>query len=146
LSLAACTSPSPPPVVPSPTAAHACAPTVSDDELPVWARSGFSGDVHIPHVLGERGDIVAVLFGYPLTQPPREGVSNKILWVSREPVTPGDTLRIEARLDATGAPVSRGVAGGPGPSIVDLPQAGCWRLALNWSGRIDSVDLRYVSR
>jgi hypothetical protein len=32
---------------------------------------------------------------------------------------------------------------GPGPSTIDLPEAGCWRLTLSWSGRKDSVDLAY---
>jgi len=134
LSLAGCTSaPTPPP---------ACASQVRDDAIPEWARGGFTGDTRMPHVMGEHGDIVAILFGYPLSQPPRQGVSNKILWVAREP-TQGDPMRIEARLAGTGAPVAREVPGGPGPSIVDMPQAGCWRFALSWFGRTDSVDLSY---
>ena len=44
-----------------------------------------------------------------------------------------------------GKPVSRTVAGGPGPSIIDLPAAGCWRMALTWSGHSDSIDLRYAA-
>jgi hypothetical protein len=42
-----------------------------------------------------------------------------------------------------GAPVTRKVSGGPGPSIVNLPSPGCWRLTLRWSGRADSLDLSY---
>jgi hypothetical protein len=45
--------------------------------------------------------------------------------------------------DGTSEPVRRTVAGGPGPSIVDLPAAGCWRLALTWSGHTDTMDLVY---
>jgi hypothetical protein len=37
----------------------------------------------------------------------------------------------------------RVVPGGPGPSIVNLPQAGCWRLTLAWSGQTDTLDLAY---
>jgi hypothetical protein len=44
-----------------------------------------------------------------------------------------------------GAPVVRRVTGSPGPSIIDLPAAGCWRLTLRWSGRVDTLDLRYVA-
>jgi hypothetical protein len=48
-----------------------------------------------------------------------------------------------------GKPVMRQVTGGPGPSIVDLPAAGCWRLTLTWRqdpGRRqvrDTLDLAY---
>ena len=39
----------------------------------------------------------------------------------------------------------RTVAGGPGPSIINLPASGCWRLTLRWSGRADSLDLAYAA-
>jgi len=42
-----------------------------------------------------------------------------------------------------GDPISRIVQGGPGPSLVDLPAPGCWRLTLSWWGRRDSLDLKY---
>ena len=35
--------------------------------------------------------------------------------------------------------------GAPGPSIVDMPQAGCWHLDLSWGGRTDSIDLEWVA-
>ncbi len=146
---AACTAK--PSVVKTPAAAAvsepaACTPVVRQDELPVWARGGFSGDTKVAHTMGRSGQIVAVLFGYPLKQPPAEGRSNKIQWVAspssgHQGADPD--LVIQARLNATGDPVERRISGGPGPSIVDLPQAGCWRLALSWGGRTDSLDLEY---
>jgi len=39
--------------------------------------------------------------------------------------------------------VTRQVAGGPGPSIIDLPAAGCWSVNLSWSGHHDHLTLRY---
>jgi hypothetical protein len=45
---------------------------------------------------------------------------------------------------AVGHPVTRVVVGGPGPSIIDLPAAGCWRVSLAWSGRTDTLDLQYT--
>jgi hypothetical protein len=51
-------------------------------------------------------------------------------------------LRISARSADGTQTLSREVAGGPGPSIVDLP-AGCWHLTLTWSGHTDALDLRY---
>jgi hypothetical protein len=115
----------------------------STGPLPVWARAGFSGDAAVPHVLAEDGGIVAVLFGYPLQQPPAPDRSNKVLWVSRVAPEPGGSLVIEGRLGGSGAPVRREVPGGPGPSIVDLPDPGCWRLELTWSGGRDTIWLTY---
>ncbi|GAB4049869.1 hypothetical protein GCM10028775_19940 [Catellatospora paridis] len=111
--------------------------------LPDWADAGFSGDAVAMHVIGVRGDIAAVLFGHPLTVDRKDGASNKILWVSREATEPG-TLTIKARPEGTGEPVLREVKGGPGPSIIDLPQAGCWRLELSWPGHTDTMDLVYA--
>jgi hypothetical protein len=48
-------------------------------------------------------------------------VSNKILWVSRVNQGVLTPLRIRATLDGTNQAVTRQVAGGPGPSIIDLP-------------------------
>lgn len=125
-----------------------CHADVSRAVLPGWARAGFSGPrPRVPHVLGRSGQIVAIVFGYPLRSPAAEGRSNKILWVSRTlPGMPAALWIRAQRMDgarAVGAPVGRIVHGGPGPSLVDLPEAGCWRLRLSWSGRTDSLDLAY---
>ncbi|MCA2218761.1 hypothetical protein [Jidongwangia harbinensis] len=137
--LSGCTAPGPAPPPP-------CSPAVRRDVLPEWARSGF-GDPSpsgIPFVVGDQGRILGVLFGHPLTAPPRSaGPANKILWTAHPAPEPGG-LVIEARL--AGAPdlVRHTVSGGPGPSIVDLPRPGCWRLTLTWPGHTDTLDLRYA--
>jgi hypothetical protein len=123
-----------------------CAYDVRRDVLPAWARAGFTdpSPSGTPYVLSSRGDILGVLFGYPLTTPPRSsGPDNKVLWVSRVPVDRPATLRITARQDGAADPETREVAGGPGPSIVDLPRPGCWHLTLTWSGHTDNLDLFY---
>lgn len=121
-----------------------CGSAVSTAALPTWARAGFSDDGSgVPHVLGRGGAIVAVLFGGTLSAPPAPDRSNKILWVPRSAATGGDPLRITARLDGTTEAVSREVAGGPGPSIIDLPRPGCWHLSLAWPGNTDAMDLTY---
>ena len=101
-------------------------------------------------MVGRRGEIAALVFGYPLRSPPLKNRGNKILWVSRREVTALSDLRIRAqRMDGrwrVGRPVTRVVVGGPGPSGIDLPAPGCWRLTLRWSGRSDELDLRYVRR
>jgi hypothetical protein len=122
-----------------------CAYHVRRDALPDWARSGFSDPSGTPYVMGTKGEILGVLFGYPLTEPsPSGGRTNKILWLSRVATYP-DTLKISARLDGSGEPVTREVSGGPGSSIIDLPHPGCWHLTLNWSRHTDTLDLRYES-
>lgn len=127
-----------------------CHADVSRAVLPIWARAGFSDPKpHLPHVLGRNGRIVAIVFGYPLRSPPAPGRNNKILWVPRTLAKAPSALWIRAQRmtggDAVGAPVRRVVSGGPGPSLVDLPGPGCWRLTLSWSGRTDSLDLAYGS-
>lgn len=129
----------------------ACHPQVDKGVLPKWARGGFSDPrPKLPHTVGDRGDIAALMFGYPLTAPPRKGRSNKILWVSRPDAGFGSGLRISAqrmyRTRRVGKPVHRKVAGGPGPSIVNVPHAGCYRLTLRWSGHVDRMDVRYRRR
>src|SRR3954451_18355954 len=109
--------------------------------LPSWARTGFSDpQPKAPHVVAANGRVAAMLFGDPLLAPPPKARANKILWVSRDPQQPGSDLRIRA-VDGARV-VNRVVEGGPGPSIVDLP-AGCWQLTLRWSGRTDTLALRY---
>ena len=72
---------------------------------------------------------------------------NKILWVARVGAEDVADLVIHAqRMQGTrlvGSPVRRSVAGGPGPSIIDLPRAGCWSVDLSWSGHHDHLTLRY---
>ena len=125
-----------------------CHSGISKGVLPVWARAGFSGPrPRIPHVLGRSGQVLGIVFGYPLRSPPAAGRNNKILWVSRTlPKTPAPLWIRAQRLDGTrplGAPIRQIVPGGPGPSIVDVPEAGCWRVKLSWSGRTDELDLAY---
>jgi hypothetical protein len=133
------------------TAAASCASAMTYGPLPAWARAGFHpADVAMPYVLGARGDIVAVLWARhePLYSPPKPGRGNKILWVSRLPLSTTGNLDITARRlvggTTVGPVVQRTVAGGPGPSGIDMPQAGCWQFTLRWSGHQDSVDLAYA--
>jgi hypothetical protein len=133
-----------------PSTSGVCRPSVIVGVLPVWARDGFSDPKpRMPYVLGRAGKIAAILWADPLRSPPPKDHSNKILWVSHAPAVPGSDLRISAQRmtgsKRVGAPVARRVMGSPGPSIVDLPSPGCWRLTLRWSGRVDTLDLRYVS-
>jgi len=125
-----------------------CAEHVVDGVIPSWARAGFSEPKPVMHYeLASHGDVVALLWAYPLLSPPPTTHNNKILWVSRV-ATNGSPLLISAHRmvgsEAVGPAVQRQVAGGPGPSIINLPLAGCWHLDLRWSGHSDTMDLDYV--
>jgi hypothetical protein len=131
-----------------PTTVLACQSEVRTGVLPVWARAGFSeARPRMRYELGASRRIAAIPFG-TLNSPPAANHTNKILWVSHVSSTrPGASLRILAqRMTGTrrdGTPVMRAVSGGPGPSIINLPSPGCWRLTLRWSGWTDQLDLQY---
>jgi hypothetical protein len=144
---------------PAPGAQHAatpCGSTVRHDVLPPWARDGFSEPrPRIDHVLGRSGGILAILFADPLYSPPAADRNNKILWVAHRQFDFGDMhIRAQHMQGGTpiGKPVARRVPGGPGPSIIDVPAAGCWRFTLTWKTEglsggkaiTDTLDLRYV--
>jgi len=124
-----------------------CRPAVAFGVIPVWARSGFSERVPRMHrAVGRRGRIAALVFGYPLQALPGPARSNKILWVPRVRPPAGSKLRVSAQrmtgAAAVGRPVVRVVD--PGPSTVDVPTAGCWRLSLTWPGGADQLDVEYT--
>ncbi|MTD14764.1 hypothetical protein GIS00_12520 [Nakamurella sp. YIM 132087] len=126
----------------------ACAP-VPSRVLPEWARGGFSDpEPEMPYVLGDAGNIVAILFVDPMIAPTPDGSGNKILWVPHTGATPGADLRITGTLEgavagSAGSTMSAVVAGGPGPSGIEAPRAGCWLLQLAWGDTTDSMALRW---
>lgn len=146
LVLAGCTPRPPVPTGSSPAAAGgACRSDYTTATLPPWAQSGFTPPTQpMPYVLGDRGDIVAILWAdhEPLQSPPAATRNNKILWVSR---VGGGDLTIDATLESSGRHVTRSVPGGPGPSIIDLPAPGCWSLDLTWGTAHDHMLLEYVA-
>jgi hypothetical protein len=115
--------------------------------LPEWARDGFTDpEPVIPFVRSRSGDVVAILFGQQLWSPPRQDVSNKVLWVWR--AVPGGAtgdVTMTARLAGTDRVVTTGLPRPEGPSTVDLPTAGCWRITLNSPRGTDTIDLDYAT-
>ena len=93
------------------------------------ARSGFQPpDMPIGHVMGLRGDIVAILWGGPkssLYAPPLPHEGNNVLWVPRLADEAGAPLTIRAMLNGTHRAITRELPD-VGPSSVDLPAPGCW--------------------
>jgi len=119
--------------------------------LPVWARAGFSDpEPRAAYLRSRDGEMVAILFAQPLSSPPSADHNNKILWVPRPSSGAGTStvqdpaLHIRASLADDSRTVTRVVPGGPGPSILDLPEPGCWHLRLRWQGRTDVIDLAYL--
>jgi hypothetical protein len=135
------------------TTTSACRSDVHISVVPPWARTGFSqAKPTMPYALGRSGNIVAILWAShnALVSPPLKDRNNKILWVARAPLSVDKVTTFYIRAQrmvgthAVGTPVSRIVRGGPGPSIINLPAAGCWRLGLRWAGLSDSLDLQYA--
>jgi hypothetical protein len=125
-------SSSPGPAATSMPAVGGCSGTpVSTAEPPVWAQGGFSiarGTPWVPWALGKPGDAVAYLFATQLVAEGRrpDGTSNKVLWVVRDSA---------ARAWVQGHPLGRSqpaVTIDGGPSIVDVPTAGCWTFQVSW--------------
>lgn len=141
---AAPTTPQPTPIPPSPTIDRTTwdCPEPATTPLPDWASAGFAtSQGTVPHFVGAQGEIVGVAFGWPLHAPRQEaGRSNKILWVARDDA--GGRMTISAVERDTGR-TSVVSLDGPGPSIVDMPAAGCWKLELAWTGHRDEVYVRY---
>jgi hypothetical protein len=116
----------------------ACSGNVATSSLPTWARDGFSpSNQRVPHVLSDRGQIVGILF-VTLRAHQAPGTNNKILWVAKDGY---GTLGITARLEGSDRTATRTVD--LGPSFVDLPARGCWRMTLTWSGHRDTIAFRY---
>lgn len=121
-----------------------CHSDVDLGPVPDWASAGFTPGAAVPHVIGRSGRIVAALFSYPLVanpdgQPPR----NKVLLVSKELPQGPAPVTIDATLSGTDLEVQRVRADGPGPGVLDLPEAGCWNLTFHWGKQSDSLDLEY---
>lgn len=130
---------------PATTASESCRRDYTPRVLPSWATAGFSSPrPTMPYVLGDHGDIVAILWAEhdPLVVPTAPDRNNKILWVGR--VASEGSLQIRARLLGSDRTATRTVDGGPGPSIIDLPAAGCWSLDLTWGKQHDHLQLEYA--
>ena len=127
-----------------PTTSSSCGGDLAPTVLPEWARGGFSDpEPEMPYVLGENGSIAAILFAQPLQSGDSQDAMNKVLWVAKESWEGPTDLVIHAHLEGSDTLVKRAVLGGPGPSGIDMPQAGCWQMDLAWADQTDTVWLRY---
>lgn len=124
------------------TPPSACHP-LETGPLPEFARAGFSSPEGNPFALSTDGTMVAVVFANPLVSPATPDRGNKILWVPLEIPAATDTLMITGHLEGTDLTTTVNIGTAPGPSYVDMPAPGCWRLDLKWGNHSDSMYLRW---
>lgn len=114
-----------------------CQGTVlTDAEPPVWAQGGWSHAKGtpwpVPWAFGTPNDAVAFLFSTQLvagTSPRADGSQNKVLWEVKESPSGGAVL-VDGHPFGESQPV---VSISGGPSITDVPTAGCWTFQLFWT-------------
>jgi len=129
-------------VQPSPEAAvHSfnggCAVTVlTDAEPPLWAQGGWSHAQGtpwpVPWAFGTEQTSVAYLFATQLvagTSPRVDGSQNKVVWEAKDSPSGGNVV-VEGHPLGESQPV---VTIPGGPSITDVPTAGCWTFRLSWN-------------
>jgi len=137
-------APSPTPSQVAQTTDSGCAGTVLTNAVPPnWAQAGWTvakGEPWpVPWTSDASGDAVAFVFATRLVagaSPRVDGSTNKVLWVLRE----GQPFVVEGRPEGKTAPV---VTVPGGPSIVDVPTAGCWtfRLIPNDGSTVRTISL-----
>ena len=139
---AGCTGSPPTQVQTRPTAAvhtfaGGCEGTVlTDAEPPLWAQGGWSvargTPWPVPWAFGTNGTAVAYVFATQLVAGPSprvDGSQNKVLWLPKDHPS-GEGVGVEARPLGQSQPV---VTMAGGPSITDVPTAGCWTFRLSWN-------------
>jgi len=110
--------------------------------------TGDNAPSGLPYAVTHPATAAGFIFGYPLHAPSAGvGYANKILWVVGAPRT-GDLVIDGVPLGKSGPMVhySFPASSGPGeiyPSVVDVPEAGCWAFTLRFAGRTAEVELAY---
>ena len=126
----------PSPAPPVHTFAGGCAGTVLTDAVPpVWAQGGWTvangASWPVPWAFGTQNTTLAYMFAIQLVagvSPRVDGTQNKVLWEAKDRPS-GANLLVEGHPLGKAQPVVT-IAGGP--SITDVPTAGCWTFRLSW--------------
>jgi hypothetical protein len=112
-----------------------CAGTVlTDAEPPLWAQGGWTKLTPwpVPWAFGTENTTVAYLFATQLvagSSPRVDGSQNKVLWEAKDSPS-GANVLVEGHPFGESQPV---VTIPGGPSITDIPTAGCWTFQLSWT-------------
>ncbi len=116
---------------------------------PGWTAAAWSDSspgLTIPYALASEDAAAAFFFAHPLRAGHPTNPANKVLWIVRFP-RDGYPLTITARLGSDPSRIvriSRAADSSPGeiyPSYVDLPEGGCWKLALAWGAHRATIDV-----
>jgi len=116
--------------------AGGCAGTVlTDAQPPTWAQDGWTvakgTEWPVPWAMGQGGNAIAYVFARQLVagESPRiDGTQNKVLWVLRDKAL--SNFVVSGHPEGRSAPVVTIVGG---PSITDVPTAGCWTFQITWT-------------
>ena len=136
-----------------PSGAHAVSGGCGSTALYTGASEAWTaqaaGPVDLVQATSHDGNAVAYLFGQPLRSGEPENPANKILWVMKEPRGVSDLVITGHPLDAAAPTVHQSEAAdsSPGeiyPSIVNVPEPGCWAFTLEWNGNKDTIELPYT--
>jgi hypothetical protein len=108
-----------------------------------------AGPTDLVQATSHDGNAVAFLFAHPLRAGEPENPANKILWVVKEPRGDSDLVITAHPLEAAAPTVRQRepADSGPGeiyPSIVNVPEPGCWAFTLEWNGNKDTIELPYT--
>jgi hypothetical protein len=134
----------------SPMARVVCAAAaIHHGPPPAWTAGAWvdsSPSFSVPYAVAIGGQAAAFFFAESLRAGHPTDPANKVLWVVRSP-RDGMPLTISARRAGSRSPpvrISEPADSGPGeiyPSYVDLPQPGCWRLALAWGSHRAAINV-----
>lgn len=119
---------------------------------PDWLTS--AGDNNnpndLPYFITSPPIAAGFLFAYPLKGGRSTNPNNKILWVVGMPRN-GNDLKVDVSQSGTVETVGESLTfpanSGPGaiyPSIVDVPNPGCWHFDLAWGANKAAADLVYT--
>jgi hypothetical protein len=102
----------------------------------------------LPYFIADPPTAAGFLFAYPLRAGNASDPNNKILWVVGVPRDGSDLHVTGHPQNATTPTVDQAFPANssPGeiyPSIVDVPNPGCWHFDLSWGKNKASVDLVY---
>lgn len=130
--------------------AGGCATTqVYKDGEPDWlTRAGDNNNPNeLPYFITSPPIAAGFLFAHPLKGGRAANPNNKILWVVGVPRA-GNDLEVEVSQTGTaGESLAFPADSGPGdiyPSIVDVPNPGCWHFLLSWGPNKATADLIYT--
>jgi hypothetical protein len=118
--------------------------------VPAWLddAGAHNNPDFLPYAVATPATAAGFLFGYPLRAGHPDNPANKILWVVALPRA-GSALDISAHPIGNATPLittTEPAGSSPGeiyPSIVDVPEPGCWHLDLTWAGHQASIELEY---